>query len=110
MKKNCFKKVQKCLKENVHFMTCYETKKTAMFRSASDNIPIHQKATGIYTVTCPDCNKDYAGKTDRNLVTRLNQHGSLKNQPTYQCLSKCEHFSHITDFIALPEINNKQHH
>ena len=88
MKKNCFKKVQKCLKENVHFMTCYETKKTAMFCSASDNIPIHQKATGIYTVTCPGCNKDYAGKTDRNLVTRLNQHGSLKNQPTYQCLSK----------------------
>ena len=92
MKKNCFKKVQKCLKENVHFMTCYETKKTAMFRSASDNILIHQKATGIYTVTCPGCNKDYAGKTDCNLVTRLNQHGSLKNQPTYQCLSKCEHF------------------
>ena len=31
LKKNCFRKVQKCLKENVRFITCYETKKTAMF-------------------------------------------------------------------------------
>ena len=43
MKKNCFKKVKKCLKENVRFITCYETKKTAMFCSAKDSIPIHQK-------------------------------------------------------------------
>ena len=34
LKKDCFKKVQKCLKENVCFITCYETKKTTMFCSA----------------------------------------------------------------------------
>ena len=74
MKKNCFKKVQKCFKANVHLITCYETKKgTAIFCSAKDSIPIHQKTKVIYKVTCPGCNEDYVGKTDRNLITRLNE-------------------------------------
>ena len=105
MKKNCFKNVQKCLKENTCFITCYETKKTAMFCSAKDSIPTHQKANFIYKVTCPDCNKDYVGKTDRNLVTRLNQHAFSEDQPMYQHLSKCEHFAYIIDFHRLPDID-----
>ena len=117
MKKNCFKKVQKCLKANVHLITCYETKKgTAIFCSAKDSIPIHQKTKVIYKVTCPGCNEDYVGKTDRNLITRLNEHASHENQPMYQHLSKCEHFAHIIDLHRLPdidastaEINNKRH-
>ena len=49
-KKNCFKKVQKCLKENVRFITYNETKKNAMVCSAKDRIPIHQKANVICKV------------------------------------------------------------
>ena len=117
MKKNCFKKVQKCLKANVHLITCYETKKgTAIFCSAKDSILIHQKTKVIYKVTCPGCNEDYVGKTDRNLITRLNEHTSHEDQPMYQHLSKCEHFAHIIDLHRLPdidastaEINNKRH-
>ena len=45
MTKNCFKKVQKCLKENIHFITCYETKKTAIFCSAKDSISNTPKST-----------------------------------------------------------------
>ena len=114
MKKNCLKKIQKCLKENVRFMTCYETKKTAMFSSAKESILIHQKANII--ITRPGCNEDYVGKTNRNLVTRLNEHTFREDQPMYQQLSKCEHFAHIIDLHRLPdidasttEINNKQH-
>ena len=116
MKKNCLRKVKKCLKENVHFITCYETKKTAMFCSTKDSIPIHQKANIVYKVTCPGCNEDYVGKTDCNLVTRLNEHGFREDQPMYQYLLKCEHFAHVIDLHRLPdndasatEINNKQH-
>ena len=68
--------MQKCLKESVPFITCYETKKTAMFCSAEDSIPIHQYADVIYKITCPSCNEDYTGKTDCNLVTKLNEHDS----------------------------------
>ena len=61
------------------------------------------------------CKEDYVGKTDRNLVTRLNEHAFHEDQPMYQHLSKCEHFSHIVDLYRLPDIdasttdiNNKQ--
>ena len=65
----------------------------------------------------PTSNKDYIGKTDRNLVTRLNEYASRKDQPINQHLSKCEHFAHIiTGLHRLPnidasttEINIKQH-
>ena len=65
---NCFKKVLKCLKENVGFITCCDAKKTANFCSGKNSIPIHQKANAIYKVTCPGCNENYIGKTDHNLV------------------------------------------
>ena len=87
-----------------------------MFCSAKDSIPIRQKANLIYKVTCPGSNEDYVGKTDRNLITRLNEHTSHEDQPMYQHLSKCEHFAHIIDLHRLPdidastaEINNKRH-
>ena len=34
----------------------------------------------IYKVNCPGCNENYIGKTDRNLVTRLNNHASREDQ------------------------------
>ena len=87
-----------------------------MFCSAKDWIPIHQKANVIYKVTSPGCNEDYIGKTDRNLVTRLNEHGFREDQPMYKHLWKCEHSAHIIDLLRLTdidasttEINNKQH-
>ena len=98
-------KVQKCLKENVFFITFYETKKTAMLCSAKDSIPIHQKENLIYKITCPGCNKDYIGKTDHNLVMRLNEHASREDQPMYQHLSHCEHFAYIIDLLTLSDID-----
>ena len=102
---------RKCL---FHKIVSYETKKTAMFCSAKDSIPIHQKANVIYKITCPGFNEYYIGKTDRNLVWRLNEHASREGQPIYQHLSKCEHctywFHRLPDIDAsTAEINNKQH-
>ena len=116
MKKNCSKKVQKCLKENARFITCYETKKKALFCSAKDSILIHQKSNIIYKVTCPSCNEDYVEKNDPISVTRLYEHASHEDQPMYQHVKKCEHFAHIVGLLRIPdtdasttEINNKQH-
>ena len=83
---------RKCL---FHKIVSYETKKTAMFCSAKDSIPIHQKTNIIYKITCPGFSEYYIRKTDRNLVWRLNEHASCEGQPIYQHLSKCEHFAHI---------------
>ena len=35
-----------------------------------------QKENVIYIVTCPGCNKDCVGKTDRDLATKSNENGS----------------------------------
>ena len=96
MKKNCFRKVQKCLKENVRFITCYKTKKTTMFCSAKDSVPKHQKANVIYKITCLGYNEDYIGKTDCNLVTKLNEHASREDEPMYQ---HCEHLDILLVYI-----------
>ena len=110
---NMRKEIIKMFKENTRFITFYDTKKTAVFWSAKDSTPIHQKGNIINKVTCPGCNQDFIGKSNRSLVT--NELGSHKDQP-YQLPSKCEHFAHIIDLIRLPdvdtsttEINNKQH-
>ena len=76
-----------------------------MFCSAKDSILIHQEANVIYEVTCSGCNEDYVGKTDRNSVTRFNEHTSREDQPMCQHLSKCEHFAHIVDLFRLPDID-----
>ena len=75
-----------------------------------------KKTNAIYKVTSPGYNEGYVGKTDRNLVTRLNEHASREDQPMYQDLSKSEHVAHIIDLLRLPdidaltaEISNKKH-
>ena len=30
--------------------------------------------SGVYKLSCPDCNKAYVGQTGRNFITRLNEH------------------------------------
>ena len=56
-----------------------------MFCSAEDSILIHQKPNALCKakkkkkVNCSDYNKNEVGKTDRNLFTRLNEHGSQKD-------------------------------
>ena len=76
-----------------------------MFCSAKDSIPIYQKANVIYKVTCPGCNENYVGKTDRNLVTRLNELASHEDQPMHQHLSNCEYLTHTIDLLRLPDID-----
>ena len=51
MKKLCFKKVQKCLKERVCLFTCSERKNLAIFCSTKGFIYILQKLNVAYCLT-----------------------------------------------------------
>ena len=42
-----------------------------------------EKANAINTIQCPGCHIDYVGKTGKNLITRLSDHGK-KEQPMFQ--------------------------
>ena len=96
LKKNCYKKVQKCLKVNVCFITCYETKRAALFCSAKDNIRIHQKANVICKATYPGCNEDYVGKTDLNLVQ------FVIFKPLSYCFEESIRFNVKASFLSRP--------
>ena len=47
--------MKECLKEDVKFITSYNTKKMAMFCSAKGKIKTTQKANIIYDIQCPAC-------------------------------------------------------
>ena len=77
---NCQELVDKSLKrsfrESVKLKNIYKTNKLSMFCNTKDNISVEQKSNVIYRITCPGCIHKYVGKTDRNLITRLDEHGS----------------------------------
>ena len=58
------RKMKRCLREDVKFITSYNTKKMAMFYTAKDKIKITQKANILYDIQCPACKEHYIGKTD----------------------------------------------
>ena len=100
------RKMKRCLKEDVKFITSYNTKKMAMFCSAKDKIKTHQKANIIYDIQCPACKEHYIGKTDRCFVTRLDEHGSRHDQPMFQHLVNCQQFLEELSILNLPISDN----
>ena len=88
--KRCFNKLKRYFKTNVKFVTLYDTKKCGKFSSVKDKIPTHQKSNVIYTIRCPGCSEDYVGKTDRSVITRLNEHSHRSDQPMSQQPQHCE--------------------
>ena len=47
-----------------------------MFFNTKDSISVEQKSNVIYKITRPGCFQKYVGKTDRILITRLDEHGT----------------------------------
>ena len=64
-------------KENVKF----KTNKLSMFCYSKDNIFVEQKSNVIYKITCPGCFQKCVGKTDQNLIARLDKRGKKVGQP-----------------------------
>ena len=74
-----------------------------MFCNTKDSISAEQKSNVIYRISWPRCFQKYAGKTDRNLITRLNEHGTKVDQPMYQHLSNCSAFNDHVMLFTLPD-------
>ena len=64
-----------------------------MFCRSNDHIQFQQKANFVYKITCAGCYNKYIGKTDRNIRTRMNEHGTKPDQPMYQNLTNCAQFA-----------------
>ena len=76
-----------------------------MFSSVKDKIPNHQKSNVMYTIKCPECGGDYVEKTNRCVITRLNEHSDRLDQPMFQHPQHCEKFLETMTLYQLPDID-----
>ena len=97
--KSLIRKLNKCFNENVKFLKRYKTNKLGMFCSNKDHIQLQQK------LTCPGCYNKYIGKTDRNIITRMDEHGTKPDQPMHQHVTNCAQFAEYLKFYALPAVD-----
>ena len=97
------RKLMRSFKKNVKLKTIYKTNKLSMFCKTKDNISVEQKSNVIYRITCPGCFQKYVGKTNRNLITRLDKHSAKVDQPMYQHLSNCSAFNDHIMLFTLPD-------
>ena len=67
-------KLNKCFNENAKFIKPCKTNKLAMSCTNKEHIQIQQKANVLYRITCPGYHNKYIGKTDRNIITRLDEY------------------------------------
>ena len=89
MTNSLIRKLKRSFKESVKLKTISKTNKLSIFCNTKDNIPVEQKSNVTYRITCPGCFEKYVGKSDQNLITRLDEHGTKVDQPMYQHLSNC---------------------
>ena len=69
---------------------------------------MHLKSHVIYKLTCPACNAEYMGKTDRCLSVRLDEHTSDHNSAMFQHLHSGEALKFLFSLNNLPGwFNNK---
>ena len=109
------RKLKRSFKENIKFKMVYKTKKLSMFCNTKGSIPAEQKSNVIYRITCPGCFQKYVGKTDRNLITRLNEHGTKSDQRMYQHLIIVVHlmtmscYLHFQKQLRIPPLSAKNY-
>ena len=98
------RKLKRSFQENVKFKRVYKSNKSSMLCNTKDSISVVQKSNVIYRITCPGCFKKYVGKTDQNLITRLDEHGKKVDQPMYQHLSNCSAFNDHIMLFTPPDV------
>ena len=101
--KNLERKLRKCLSDFKLKVVC-RTNKFSMFCSNKDKIDPLKKANVVYCFTCPGCAKKYIGKTERNLITRVEEHARGKkgdDSAIHSHLESCTNFNEYLNLYKL---------
>ena len=75
------RKLNKCFNEKLNFIMIHKTNKLAVFCNTKDPIKLENKVNVIYRITCPGYFNKYLEKTDRNLITTLDDHDTKSELP-----------------------------
>ena len=100
--KQCWRKLSRCTKERVNFVTKYSVTKLSFFTNMKDKIRSLSKSYVIYEFACPGCTASYIGLTRRTLSQRTKEHAtrdesSIKSHID-NCL-ECEHLFGINNLL-----------
>ena len=106
MSRTLIRKLSKCFNEYMKFFIKNKTTKLVMFCINKYYIQFQQKANVVYSITYPDCYNKYISKTDWNIITRIDEHGTIRDQPVHQHLSNCAQFAEYLKFYAPPDIDS----
>ena len=113
--KQCIRNVKRNCNTDMKFVILYNTKKISYYCTVKDKIPLAQKSSVIYQITCPGCLKRYVGKTDRCFHIRMSEHGRKPDQPMHRHLKNCRDFQELGQLYSLPcngetvDIDIKEH-
>ena len=107
---NLEKKLNKSLSD-FKLKVMYKTNKLAMFCSNKDKLNPLNKANVVYSFTCPGCSKTYIGKTERNLITRLEEHVEGRESAINLHLNVCSSYHDTLSLfkILYDKFNFKMH-
>ena len=98
---NLEKKLSKCLSD-FKLRVVLKTNKISMFCSNKDKIEKIKKANVVYLFTCPGCSQKYIGKTERNLITRLDEHArGHQDSAIHQHLGSCSYYNEYVKLFGL---------
>ena len=70
-----------------------------MFKSSKYHVQFQQKANVVYKIKCPGCFNKYVGRIDRNIITRIFEHGTKPDQPMLQVVQKLKNISKFIHFL-----------
>ena len=90
-------------------------KKISYYGTVKDKIPLTQKSSVIYQITCPGCLKRCVRKTDRCFHITMSEHGRKPDQPIHRHLTNCSYFQELGQLYSLPcdgetvDIDIKEH-
>jgi hypothetical protein len=71
--------------------------------------------SGVYRLTCPDCNKAYVGQTGRNFLARYNEHklafrnNSHTSKVAQHLLEQAHSFNTIDNTMQILQYQKKTH-
>lgn len=106
--KNFKRKILKNL-DNINLKIIFKTNNVSMFCSNKDRIADIKKANVVYKFSCPGCAKTYIGKTERNLITRLNEHadGHVESAIHSHLLS-CSFYHDVLSYFSIFHFNKNK--
>ena len=101
------RKLKRYLSVDFDLRVSYSFTKLSMFCSMKDKIDTLNKANVIYEFSCPSCFEKYIGMTERNLLTRLKEHGNGKSDSAINIhLQNCPSFNDSLSYFEILNDNS----